>query len=320
MAPYAGIELGGTKCVLAVGDGTGEAWDATVIPTGDPEATTTAAKEWFQEVARRAEPLLALGVASFGPLEEDSGAIAKATPKIAWRGWPVRAAFEEALALEVKLDTDVNAAALAERAWGAAQGCSDMLYVTIGTGIGVGAIANGDLVHGRSHPEMGHMPVPQHPDDRDPSDPAKLWAGNCVIHGNCWEGLAAGPARKKRAELWAQAGGETPDLVLLESEYIAVGLAVLICCYRPQRIVLGGGVLHDPALLPRIQFRTPELLDVGYFPEATRIDELIVSPGLGDAAGVAGAILLAAEKRPGHLPPRSLASLAAQIEEGLARL
>jgi fructokinase len=318
VAPYAGIELGGTKCVLAIGDASDDAWDATVIPTGDPEATTQAAKEWFREAQHGTGPLLALGVASFGPLDE-GGSITRATPKIAWRGWPVRASFEDAMAIPVKLDTDVNAAALAERAWGAAQGCSDMVYVTIGTGIGVGAISNGALVHGRSHPEMGHMPIPQHPEDRDPSDPTKLWGGNCVIHGNCWEGLAAGPARAKRTELWAKAGGEPPDLVMLESHYIASGLAVLVCCYRPQRIVLGGGVLHDSALMPLIALCVPEMLDVGYFPEAAHMEELVVTPGLGDAAGVAGAILLAAEKRPGHLRASSFAGLTAHIGQNLAR-
>lgn len=318
MGLYAGIELGGTKCVLAVGDGSDGAWDGTVIHTADPETTTKAAVEWFLQVAG-STALVSLGVACFGPLDPVTGVITEGTPKIAWRGWPVRSAFEEALGLPVQLDTDVNAAALAEQAWGAAQGCSDMLYVTIGTGIGVGAIANGALVRGRSHPEMGHIRISQQQTDRDPSAPDELWSGNCVIHGNCWEGLAAGPARAKRAELWARTGLPGPDGVELESEYIAAGLSILVASFRPERIVIGGGVLHDQGLLWRVRLRMPELLDVGYFPEAANMDELVVVPALGDSAGVAGAILLAGQACPGHLRERSVERLNARIQAGLAR-
>ena len=320
MAPYGGIELGGTKCVCAVGDGSEDAWESTVIPTTGPEATVKRATEWFREVEESSGPLCALGIACFGPLDLDRGAIAKATPKLAWRGWPVRETFEDALGVPVELDTDVNAAARAEWAWGAAQGCSDMLYVTVGTGIGVGAIVHGAVVRGRSHPEMGHMRIPQHQSDCQPGVPGRMWEGNCVIHGNCWEGLASGPARANRAELWAEAGTPGPDALSLESEYIALGLANLISVYRPERLVIGGGVLHEPALLPRVRERTAELLDAGYFPEAVEIDELVVGPGLGDGAGVTGAILLASQLRPGHLRSRSVRPLASRIEVGLTKI
>jgi fructokinase len=320
VAQYAGIELGGTKCVLAIGDGSEDRWTATVIPTTDPGRTIKAATDWFHAAHEGSSSLLSLGVACFGPLDPVAGVIARATPKTAWRSWPVRESFEKALGVPVQLDTDVNAAALAEWSWGAAQGCSDMLYVTIGTGIGVGAIANGALVHGRSHPEMGHMRFPQHASDCQPGVPEQMWGGNCDFHGNCWEGLAAGPAREKRAELWALAGLEPPDAVLLESEYISLGVANLISSYRPERVVLGGGVLHDPALLPRIRQRTPELLDTGYFPEARHMEDLVVAPALGDAAGVAGAVLLAAQLRPGHLKYRPVTRLNSQIEGALANI
>jgi fructokinase len=320
MAQYGGIELGGTKCVCAVGDGSQDAWEATVIPTSSPEVTVERATEWFRGVQARSGPLRSLGVACFGPLDLDRGAIASATPKLAWRGWPVRQRFEDALGVPVKLDTDVNAAARAEWAWGAAQGCSDMLYVTIGTGIGVGAIVHGAVVCGRSHPEMGHMRIPQHYSDCQPGVPGTMWEGNCVIHGNCWEGLASGPARAKRAEIWAEAGTKGPDATSLESEYIALGLVNLISAYRPERLVIGGGVLHESALLPRIRKRAAELLDVGYFPEALEIDELVVKPGLGDAAGVSGAILLASQLRPGNLPSRFVGALTSLIEEGLTKI
>jgi fructokinase len=318
VAPYGGIELGGTKCVCAIGDGSDDAWTGTVIPTTDPETTTKAAIDWFRDEQTRSGSLVSLGAASFGPLDRETGVITQATPKTAWRGWPVRAKFEHALGVPVQLDTDVNGAALAERAWGAAQGYSDVLYVTIGTGIGVGAIVNGAVVHGRSHPEMGHMRIPQHLTDCQPGAPEQMWTGNCVIHGNCWEGLASGTAKAQRAALWTQASLEPPDAHMLESEYIALGLVNLICTYRPGRVVLGGGVMQDAALLPRIRRRMRELLDAAYFPEAGRIEELVVGPGLGDAAGVAGAILLAAELRPGRLQSRSVARLASHIQAGLA--
>lgn len=319
MTSYGGIEIGGTKCVCAVGDGSDEAWTGTVISTTDPETTIKAAVDWFHEARKGSGSLVSLGVASFGPVDRETGVITQATPKAAWRGVPVRARFEDALGVPVLLDTDVNAAALAEWAWGAAQGCSDMLYVTIGTGIGVGAIVNGAVVHGRSHPEMGHMRIPQHPADCLPGAPAQMWAGSCFSHGNCWEGLASGIAKAQRSALWAQAYLEPPDTHLLESEYIALGLVNLISAYRPERVVVGGGVMHDVALMPRIRLRTCELLDAGYFPEARQMEELVVEPGLGDAAGVAGAVLLAAKLRPGHLQNRSIARLASHIEAGLTR-
>ena len=196
-----------------------------------------------------------------------------------------------------------------------------MLYITIGTGIGVGAIVNGAILHGRSHPEMGHMRIPQDQDDCQPDSPGQLWRGNCVIHGNCWEGLASGPARAKRTELWKRAGAPGPDDVLLESGYIAVGLSDLISIFRPKHVVLGGGVLHDEALLPEFRDRVREFLDVGYFPEASQVEELVVPPGLGDAAGVVGAILLAAQRAArASAAPLSAPRLSEHIETGLAQL
>ena len=159
-----------------------------------------------------------------------------------------------------------------------------MLYLTVGTGIGVGAIVDEKVVVGWSHPEMGHMRIPQHQDDCEPGSPGGLWGGS-VVHGNCWEGLASGPARAKRAELWAEAGLSGPDATLLESEYIALGLVNLISSYRPERLVIGGGVLHDPALLPSVRMRTVALLDVGYFPEALQIDDLVAAPAARRRSG-----------------------------------
>jgi fructokinase len=312
---YGGIELGGTKCVCAVGDGSDDAWAGMVIPTTEPQTTTQLAIDWFRDVQQDSGSLVSLGVASFGPLDLAVGTIAQATPKVAWRGWPVVEKFEQALGVRANLDTDVNAAALAEQTWGAAQGCSDVLYVTVGTGIGVGAIVNGALVHGRSHPEAGHMRFPQHPADRQPGAPGQMWTGNCPFHGTCWEGLASGPARAQRSALWAQALMEPPDALMLESEYIALGLVNLTSTYRPQRIILGGGVMHEVGLMQSVRRRTCELLDESYFPEARQIEELVVAPALGDAAGVVGAVLLAAELKPGYLRSRPVGRLVTQIGE-----
>jgi len=316
LARYGGIELGGTKCVCAAGDASDEAWADTVIATTDPETTIGAAVDWFRDAQASSGSLASFGMASFGPLDLQSGVITEASPKTSWRGCPVRASFEKALGVPVQLDTDVNAAALAEVAWGAAQGCADMLYVTIGTGIGVGAIVNGRLVHGRSHPEAGHMRLPQHVADCRPGATGQAWAGNCVTHGNCWEGLASGPARARRSQLWIGQSLQPPDAQMLESEYVALGLANLIASYRPERVVLGGGVMHEEGLLERVRSRTRDLLDTTYFPEAKEMDDLVVRPGLGDAAGVSGSILLAAQLVGGDLHPESMALLASRIRTG----
>ena len=316
MAPYGGIELGGTKCVLAVGDGAEGVWADTVIATTDPGTTLEAALDWFRDVQKSSGAVASVGIASFGPLDLESGEITGATPKTAWRGCQLRSWFEEGLGVSAPLDTDVNAAALAESAWGAAQACSDMIYVTVGTGIGVGTIVNGSVVHGRSHPEAGHMRIPQHATDCQPGMPGQPWAGNCVTHGNCWEGLASGTARARRTELWAEHSMQAPDAQMLESEYLALGLVNLIASYRPERVVVGGGVMHEEGLLTRTRSRAGELLDPAYFPEANDMDDLVVAPGLGDAAGVSGAILLAAQLMGADLKRHSMARLASQIRTG----
>ena len=190
--------------------------------------------------------------------------------------------------MPVALDTDVNASALAEHLWGAAMGVDDMVYVTVGTGIGGGAMAGGKLVHGLVHPEMGHMRVPH---DRGADD----FDGACPYHGDCLEGLASGPAIERR---W----GRRPELLPddhpaweLEAGYLAAGVVNLICTLSPRRVVMGGGVMERPSLLPRIRAGVRELL-AGYVraPEVSdAIDEYIVTPALGARSGVLGAIALA---------------------------
>ena len=164
------------------------------------------------------------------------------------------------------------------------------------------------------------MRIPQHPLDCRPGAPGETWPGACATHGNCWEGLASGNARKLRAELWAGQFWSAPDAHMLESEYIALGLTNLIASYRPERVVLGGGVLHEAGLLASARARARELLDPRYFPEADEMEELVVGPGLGDAAGVAGSILLATGSAPCYPESRSIAGLIAATRLEMAKL
>jgi fructokinase len=188
--------------------------------------------------------------------------------------------------IPVGFDTDVNGAALGEHLWGAAQGLSDFVYFTIGTGIGGGAMSGGKLVHGLVHTEMGHMRVPRRADD--------AFAGWCPYHADCFEGLAAGPALELRWGVKAETFGPEHAAWDLEAHYIAQAVHTVVCLLSPQRVILGGGVSSQPVLLPLVRqkllaslngyVQTPELLD--------NIDTFIVNPGLGNRAGVLGAIAL----------------------------
>jgi fructokinase len=196
--------------------------------------------------------------------------------------------LRQALAVPVGFDTDVNAAALGEQRWGAAQGLDNFIYLTIGTGIGGGAMVNGRLLHGLVHPEMGHIRLP-HDWTADP------YPGFCPFHGDCLEGLAAGPALEgrwgQRAETFA-AGHPAWEL---EAHYLGLALMNFICTLSPQRIILGGGVMTQPALLPLVRSKVQTLLN-GYVRHPAileRIDQYIVLPALGGKAGVLGAIALA---------------------------
>jgi fructokinase len=195
----------------------------------------------------------------------------------------------------VALDTDVNAALLAEWRWGAGTGLDTFCYITVGTGVGGGAVVNGTILHGLLHPEFGHMRLP-HDRDADPFD------GVCPYHGDCLEGLASGDAIRRR---WGHAGQQLDDDAVwaLEAEYLALAVVNLVCVLSPQRVIIGGGVAKQPALLPRVRRRLRELL-AGYLrapeltdPEAT--DRYVVPPGLGDQAGVIGALELARAAGPG---------------------
>jgi fructokinase len=275
-----GIEAGGSKFLCAAGSGPDDA-QISEFPTTTPDETIARVAQFF----RAREPVASIGIASFGPIdpnpESPTFGYITSTPKLDWRNFDFRGAVHRALGKPIVFDTDVNAAALAESRWGAARGLRSFLYVTVGTGLGGGALIDGRLLHGRLHPEMGHIRVP-HDRARDP------FPGNCPYHGDCLEGLAAGPAIQAR---WGHPGHLLPDKHAawdLEAEYLALGIGSWTCTLSPQRIVLGGGIMQREELFPRIRVRVAELLN-GYLepPE-------IVPPELGVRAGVLGALALAA--------------------------
>lgn len=286
---YGGIEAGGTKFVCAVARDPDNIYAETRFPTTKPEETIGRAIEFFQSCD---VPLESIGIASFGPVDvnvdsETWGNILK-TPKPHWTDSSFGRVVQTELNLPVTFDSDVNGAALGEGTWGAAQGLDTFVYYTIGTGIGGGGMLSGKLMHGLLHPEMGHMRIP-HARERDPFD------GVCPFHGDCFEGLASGTAMGKRWGVPAETLPADHPAWELEAETIALALVNTICMLSPQRIIMGGGVMNNHALFPMIRKRVQELLN-GYIhmPQIVEnIDDYIVPPGLGNRAGVMGAIALA---------------------------
>jgi fructokinase len=293
MPVFGGIEAGGTKFVCAVGTGPGDLRARVQFPTTAPRETIARAIAFFWEQAQR-EPLVAIGIASFGPLDAVVGSptygTITTTPKPGWANTELAGRIGRALGVPVGFDTDTNGAALGEHRWGAAQGLDTFLYLTVGTGLGGGGLANGQPMHGLIHPEMGHIRIPH---DRQ-SDP---FAGTCPFHGDCLEGLAAGPAIEAR---WGQPPESLPadhSAWPLEAHYLALALATYIVVLSPQRIVIGGGVMQQPLLWPLIHREVQVLLN-GYVqaPEiAEHIDEYIVPAALGGLSGVLGAFVLAGQ-------------------------
>lgn len=287
---YGGIEAGGTKFVCCVGTGPDDIRAETRFPTTTPEETLGRAVEFFR--AEAGQDLLGLGVACFGPVDLDPGSPTyghvTTTPKPGWAGADVVGMLREALEVPVGFDTDVNGAALGEARWGAGQDADPFVYLTVGTGIGGGALVNGVPLHGLVHPEMGHVRV-RHDRARDPFE------GTCPFHGDCVEGLAAGPAMGRRWGVPAETLPAGHPAWELEASYLAELLAGLVCTLSPQRIVLGGGVMSGPGLFPLLRRETVRLL-AGYVASPailTGIDDYLVPPGLGDRSGRLGAIALA---------------------------
>lgn len=286
-----GIEAGGTKFVCAVGTGPDDIRAETRFPTTTPDETLGRALDFFRGQQEEHGELAAVGVASFGPVDPDPHSekwgYITTTPKPRWADTDVAGAIKDALSAPVGFDTDVNGAALGERRWGAAQGLDTFIYLTIGTGIGGGAMVNGRLLHGLVHPEMGHIALP-HDWEQDP------YEGKCPYHGDCLEGMAAGPAI---AERWDEKGQNLPadhPAWELEAHYLALALRTFICTLSPQRIIMGGGVMEQPQLFPLVRQKTLEYLN-GYVQHPAileNIESFIAPPGLGGKAGVLGAIAL----------------------------
>jgi fructokinase len=286
----AGVELGGTKCLALIARGN-QILQRLRVPTTQPAETLAALSDAIAGWQREPGAIAAIGVASFGPVELDParagyGTIL-ATPKPGWAGADVRGHFAGRFAVPTAFDTDVAGAALAERRWGAGVGADVLVYLTIGTGIGGGVVVGGRAVHGLLHPEIGHVRVRRAAGDG--------FAGLCPFHGDCLEGLAAGPAIAARA---GQAGDTLPadhPVWGLVADELAELMTLLLLTLSPERILFGGGVGTSSALpLARIRARTASLLN-GYLArvDPAELERVIRVAGLGDDAGPLGAVALA---------------------------
>ncbi len=280
-----GIEAGGTKMVCAVGDESGKVMDRVSFPTRQPEETFRDLIDYF-----KGRDIQALGVGCFGPLDlnKDSktyGYITK-TPKKRWEYCDVVGTLKNALNVPVGFDTDVNGAVLGEVTWGAAKGAESAIYITVGTGVGVGVYVNGGLLHGLVHPEAGHMLLGRHPEDE--------YVSCCPYHKNCMEGLASGTAVSGR---WGKKGVELADrdeVWELEAFYIGQAIANYVLAYSPQKIILWGGVMHQEKLFDMVRREAKNMLN-GYIPHdmiLNSMEEYIVPPALGEDPGIMGAIKL----------------------------
>jgi fructokinase len=279
------LELGGSKALCAVGTSRHTLAEVRV-PTTTPAATLAAVEAFFEPYRGS---LGALGIASFGPLElspsaPNFGALL-ATPKPGWTDAPLLATLARSLRVPIRIDTDVNAAALAEQQRGAGQGADPCVYVTVGTGIGVGVSVGGKPLHGLLHPELGHLAAPPWCD----------FVGVCPFHGRCLEGVASASA------LWARTGQEPVQLAdddpvwALEARYLGALLASCVLAYAPERIVLGGGVCERSGLVERVRRELTGQL-AGYVPRAALSDDGVTDyvrrPAHGTRAGLVGAFLL----------------------------
>jgi fructokinase len=281
---YGGIEAGGTTWTCAVADGTGSAEKVESFPTTSPEETLGRAACFFQET----ESLESIGIGCFGPVDLRMGSATwgriTTTPKPGWANVDVVGALAEKLDVPFAFDTDVNASAVGEATWGAAVGLKTFCYVTVGTGIGAGVVANGEVLHGLLHLELGHIRVP-HDFGRDP------FVGSCPFHGDCLEGLASGEALRARWGRPAEELQDEPQVWELEADYMALALMNLVCTISPELIVVGGGVANSPTLLPLIRERLGALSGGYMGAEQFRggLGEYVVRPALGPLAGVLGA-------------------------------
>lgn len=278
------LEAGGTKMVCAVGNEKGEILDRMSIPTETPEVTMPVMAEYFRKWEVRA-----LGIGCFGPIDLNRNSrtygYITTTPKLAWKNYDICGYFREQLKVPVGFDTDVNGSMLGEATWGCARGLDSAIYITVGTGVGVGVLADGKLLHGMLHPEGGHILIPRREDDH--------YGGKCPYHGACLEGLAAGPAIEAR---WGARGVELadrPEVWELEAHYLAYAITNYILMLSPEKIIVGGGVMHQEQLLPLVRSKVTEMLG-GYLvtEKLQDMDSYIVLPFLDDNQGILGALKL----------------------------
>ena len=282
---YGALEAGGTKMVCAIGDENGKILEQISVPTTTPEETMPPILEYF-----KGKDIAAIGIACFGPVDLNPSSptygYITTTPKLAWANYNIVGAVKDALGIPVGFDTDVNGSLLGEVTWGCAKGLTDAVYFTIGTGVGGGVMTNGKLLHGMLHPELGHMLMRVREDD--------TYKGHCPFHGNCLEGMAAGPALEER---WGARGRDLADrdeVWDLESYYIAQAIWTCITVLSPQKVILGGGVMHQEQLFPLIREKVAELMN-HYLKtkELEDLDSYIVPASLNDDQGIMGCIKLA---------------------------
>jgi fructokinase len=280
MPRYGSVEIGGTKTSCVVGSSPDDLSPVLTFSTSEPVETLGNVIDYL-----RAESPDAVGIAAFGPLDLVDGRVG-VTPKEGWSGADLVGPVRDALDVPIGLDTDVNGAALGEIRWGAAQGLRTFVYVTVGTGIGGGAIVDGETVHGLGHPEMGHISVRRDPDD--------VYPGICRLHGDCLEGLASGPAIEGRWGVSGErlSGTDLTMAVEIESFYLAQMMRNLVYILAPELVIVGGGVSRLPGLLDLVNRRL--VAELSGYPGLPEHDSgFVVPPGLGDMSGLAGGIVLA---------------------------
>ena len=278
------LEAGGTKMVVAIGNEKGEIFERVSIPTKTPEITMPELIYYFQN-----NKIDTLGIGCFGPIDLNKSSntygYITSTPKLAWRNYNIVGAFQKSLKVPVGFDTDVNASAIGEATWGSASDVSNSIYITIGTGVGVGVIIDGKPLHGMLHPEAGHILLARHPEDS--------FKGCCPYHDNCMEGLASGPAIEARYGKKAYELTDHQGVWEMEGFYIAQAVVNYILTLSTQRIILGGGVMHQEQLMPIIHREVIRLLN-GYIntTELRNIEKYIVFPKLNDNQGIMGCMKL----------------------------
>ena len=286
MKYYGSLEAGGTKMVCAIGDEQGNILDRISIPTLAPENTMPAILDFFKN-----KNISALGIGCFGPVDLDKksptyGHITT-TPKLAWKDYDIVGVCEKELGIPVGFDTDVNGSALGEATWGCTKDLDNSIYITVGTGIGVGVIIDHKPYHGMLHPEGGHIFLARHPQD-------PMERGVCPYHELCLEGLASGPSIQAR---WGKPGVELADrkeVWELEAYYLAQAICSYIMILSPERIIVGGGVAHQEQMMPLIRAEVKRQMG-GYIAAKGMqdLDNYIVLPSLNDNQGILGALKLA---------------------------